>query len=39
LHALGQQVELDDGVPASEMLTYLDELTISTAALTGTYAR
>jgi Raf kinase inhibitor-like YbhB/YbcL family protein len=39
LHALGQQVELDDGVPASEMISYLEELTISTAELTGSYAR
>jgi Raf kinase inhibitor-like YbhB/YbcL family protein len=39
LHALAQQVELGDGAPANEMMPYLDDLTIATAELTGTYAR
>ena len=39
LHALAQQIELGDGAPADEMMPYLDDLTIATAELTGTYAR
>lgn len=39
MHALGQQVELDDGVPASEMIPYLEALTIATAEVVGTYQR
>jgi Raf kinase inhibitor-like YbhB/YbcL family protein len=39
LHALAQQVELGDGVPASEILPYLEDLTIASAELTGTYER
>jgi len=39
LYALGQQTELGDGVPASEALPYLLELTTATAEITGTYAR
>lgn len=39
LHALAQQTELGNGVPADEMVPYLDDLTIATAELTGTYAR
>ncbi len=39
LHALAQQVELGDGVSASEILPYLEDLTIASAELTGTYDR
>jgi Raf kinase inhibitor-like YbhB/YbcL family protein len=39
LHALGQQVELAEGVVAAEMLPYLDALTITTAEVVGTYER
>jgi Raf kinase inhibitor-like YbhB/YbcL family protein len=39
LHALAQQVELGDGVPASEALPYVIDLTTATAEITGTYAR
>ncbi|MDX2382332.1 MAG: YbhB/YbcL family Raf kinase inhibitor-like protein [Acidimicrobiia bacterium] len=39
LHALAQQVELGDGVPVSEVLPYLEDLTIAAAELIGTYER
>jgi Raf kinase inhibitor-like YbhB/YbcL family protein len=39
LYALAQQTELGDGVPASEALPYVTQLTMATAEITGTYAR
>ena len=39
LHALIQQAELGDGVPGDEILPYLEDLTIATAEVTGTYER
>lgn len=39
LHALAQQVELGDGVPADEAVDYLEGLTVAAAELTGTYER
>jgi Raf kinase inhibitor-like YbhB/YbcL family protein len=39
LHALAQQIELGDGVPADEIVPYLEDLTIAAAELTGTYER
>jgi Raf kinase inhibitor-like YbhB/YbcL family protein len=39
LHALAQQVELANALPAAELLDYLGDITFARAETTGTYAR
>ncbi len=39
LYALGQQLEGIDGLPAAELLPLLDEVSVATASIFGTYGR
>lgn len=39
MYALNQQSELADGTPASELLGYLESVTVGSTILTGTYQR
>ncbi len=39
LHALNQQLEVADDTPTDQLLTFIDQLTIGSTTVTGTYTR